>query len=60
MFIALAVACWPEFRTGRRSPAALRGLLTYSLLATLYFLSIGLDGQQVGAALRPVFALQRS
>jgi hypothetical protein len=57
VFVAFAVACWPEFGTGKRSPAALRGLLTYNLLATLYFLYIGLDGRQVGMALWPVFAL---
>lgn len=57
VFVAFAVACWPEVGTGKRSPAALRGLFTYNLLATLYFLYIGLDGRQVGTALWPVFAL---
>jgi hypothetical protein len=57
VFIAFAVACWPEVGTGKRSPAALRGLLTYNLLATLYFLYIALGGRQVGMALWPVFAL---
>ena len=57
VFLAFAVACWPEVGTGKRSPAALRGLLTYNLLATLYFLSVGLDGRHVGMALWPVFAL---
>lgn len=51
------LACWPEVGTGKRSAAAVRGLLTYNLLATLYFLYIGLDGRQVGMALWPVFAL---
>jgi hypothetical protein len=57
VFVAFAVACWPEVGTGKRSAAALRGLLTYNLLATLYFLYIGLGGTQVGTALWPVFAL---
>ena len=57
VFLAFAVACWPEVGTGKRSAAAVRGLLTYNLLATLYFLYIGLDGRQVGMALWPVFAL---
>lgn len=48
VFIAFAVACWPEVGTGKRSAAAVRGLLTYNLLATLYFLYIGLDGRQGG------------
>lgn len=57
VFIAFAVECWPEAGTGRRSPAAMRGLLAYNLLATLYFLFVGLFGEQVGTALWPVFAL---
>jgi hypothetical protein len=56
--LPFAVACWPEFRTAKRSPAALRGLLTCSLFATPYFLYIGLGGRQVGVALWPVFALR--
>lgn len=49
VFIAFAVACWPEGGTGRRSPAALRGLLTYNLLATLYFLFVGRPTGRHGA-----------
>ncbi len=42
--IALGVACWP----GR---TALGGMLTYSLLATLYLAYVGLEGQWIGQLL---------
>jgi hypothetical protein len=42
--IALGVACWP----GRRT---LSGMLTYSLLATLFLAYVGIEGQWIGKLL---------
>ena len=47
--IALGVACWP----GR---TALCGMLTYSALATLYLLFLGIRGNWVGPLLWPAVA----
>jgi hypothetical protein len=45
--IALGVTCWP----GAVMKQALRGMLAYSLLVTLYFVILGLDGTWVGVLL---------
>jgi hypothetical protein len=44
--IGIGVACWP----GR---TALSGMLTYSLLATLYLSYVGIEGQWIGKFLWP-------
>src|SRR5262245_66058930 len=49
--LALGMACWPDARPGSSQAASLRALLTYSLLATLYLLSLGLGGTLVGRLL---------
>ena len=51
--LALAVACWPDTRPASGHAAALRALLTYSLLVTAYLLSLGLGGTLVGRLLWP-------
>jgi hypothetical protein len=48
--IALGVACWP----GR---TALCGMLTYSMLATVYLAWLGIRGEWVGPLLWPAVAL---
>jgi hypothetical protein len=48
--IALGIACWP----GR---TALCGMLTYSALATLYLLYLGIRGEWVGPLLWPAVVL---
>jgi hypothetical protein len=48
--IALGVACWPD-RT------ALCGMLTYSVLATLYLAYVGIEGQWIGKLLWPAVAV---
>ena len=48
--IALAIACWPSL-------TALCGMLTYSALATLYLLFLGIRGNWVGPLLWPAVAL---
>ncbi len=47
--IGLGVACWPG--------TPLVGMLTYSTLATLYFLYVGIRGEWVGPLLWPAFVL---
>ena len=54
--LCLGVACWPCSETLSRSPA-LRGLLCYNLLATIYLLYVGIAGEWVGILLWPVVAL---
>jgi hypothetical protein len=48
--IALGVGCWP-------GSIALRGMLTYSALATLYLLYLGIRGEWVGPLLWPAVGL---
>jgi hypothetical protein len=47
--IALAVACWP-------GATPLCGMLTYSLLVTLYLLYLGIRGVWIGPLLWPAVA----
>ena len=51
--LALGIACWPAPRPATGQAAALRALLTYSLLATIYLLGLGLGGVLVGRLLWP-------
>jgi hypothetical protein len=51
--IALGIACWPA----RLGTWALSGLLTYSLLATLYLIYLGLGRQWAGELLWPAVAV---
>ena len=48
--IALGVCCWP-------CSTALCGMLTYSVLATLYLLYLAIRGEWVGALLWPAVVL---
>ena len=48
--IALGIACWPGL-------TALCGMLTYSVLATLYLLYLAIRGNWVGPLLWPAVAL---
>ena len=50
--IGLGVACWPD---GSTRPA-LRGMLTYSLLAMLFLVYVGVRGASVGVLLWPAVA----
>ncbi len=51
--IALGIACWP----GGAAVRALCGMLTYSALATLYLLYVGVGGEWVGRLLWPAVAI---
>ena len=54
--IALGVACWPGSDAGG-SPRALRAMLCYSLLATLYLAYLGIRGEWVGLLLWPAVVI---
>jgi hypothetical protein len=45
--VGLGVACYP----GEEASRGLSGMLAYSLLATLYLVYLGLDGEWVGSLL---------
>ena len=51
--IALGIACWPV----RVATSALCGMLTYSSLATLYLIYLGLGGRWAGKLLWPAVAV---
>ncbi len=55
--ISLGLACWPGSDAGRRPSRALRAMLCYSLLATLYLLYLGVRGEWVGVLLWPAVAV---
>ena len=48
--LALGVCCWP-------GSTALCGMLTYSALVTLYFLSLAIRGEWIGPLLWPVVVI---
>lgn len=52
--IGLGAACWPEPLSTR---AAVRGMTTYSLLVTVYLVSVGWRGEWVGPLLWPASVL---
>jgi len=55
--IALGLACWPGSDAGSSLTRALRAMLCYSLLATLYLASLGIRGEWVGSLLWPAVAI---
>ena len=54
--ISLGVACWP----GNSAVQQLYGMLTYSTLAMLYLMYIGVRGEAVGLLLWPAVVLHAS
>jgi hypothetical protein len=55
--LSLGLACWPVAAgPGARAPA-LRAMLTYNVLVTIYLLSLGIGGETVGSLLWPAVAL---
>jgi hypothetical protein len=55
--LSLGMACWAGRNpTGNTAPA-LRAMLTYNSLATLYLLCLGIGGEWVGPLLWPAVAL---
>jgi hypothetical protein len=55
--LSLGLACWPGLSPAGVKSAALRGLLTYNVLAALFFIYLGVREAPVGALLWPVAAL---
>ena len=53
--LSLGVACWPSSEHSRAQ--ALRGLLCYNLLTTIYLIYLGIESEWVGVLLWPVAAL---
>ncbi len=54
--LSLGMACWPLAPPGNKAPA-LRAMLTYNALATLYLLCLGISREWVGPLLWPAAAL---
>ena len=55
--IALGLACWPGSYADSSPSRALRAMLCYSLLATLYLAYLGISGGWVGVLLWPAVAI---
>jgi len=55
--VALGLACWPGSDGDSGLTRALRGMLCYSLLATLFLAYLGIGGEWVGILLWPAVAL---
>jgi hypothetical protein len=55
--LALGLACWPARDAIASRPPALRAMSTYTVLATLYLLSLGVRGEWVGRLLWPAVVL---
>jgi hypothetical protein len=55
--IALGLACWPGSGADSSLSRALRAMLCYSLLATLYLAYLGISGEWVGLLLWPAVVL---
>jgi hypothetical protein len=51
--VGLGVACWPGSEATGTPTRALRAILCYSLLATLYLAYLGIRGEWVGSLLWP-------
>jgi hypothetical protein len=54
--LTLGVACWPGRKAGNRDAPALRAMLTYSLLVTLYLAYLGGVVHLAGMLLWPAVA----
>jgi hypothetical protein len=55
--LALGLACWPGLDSADAKSPALRGLLTYNLLATIYLVYLGIGGKLVGSLLWPAVVI---
>jgi len=54
--LGLSLACWPDRGASVRRPA-LRAMLAYNALATLYLVYLGIGGEWVGRLLWPAVVL---
>jgi hypothetical protein len=55
--LGLGLACWPGLESAGVNTPALRALLTYNLLATLYLAFLGIGGRLVGSLLWPAVVI---
>jgi len=55
--LAFGLACWPAPATANQATSAVRALLIYNLLATIYLLYLGVGGKLVGTLLWPAVGL---
>ena len=55
--LGLGLACWPGLESAGVNTPALRALLTYNLLATLYLAYLGIGGRLVGSLLWPAVVI---
>ena len=55
--LSLGIACWPGRGPADNAAPALRAMLTYNSLATLYLLYLGIGREWVGPLLWPAVAL---
>jgi hypothetical protein len=55
--LGLGLACWPGLESAGVNTPALRALLTYNLLTTLYLAYLGIDGGLVGSLLWPAVVI---
>jgi hypothetical protein len=51
--LSLGMACWPGRNATANTAAALRAMLIYNSLATLYFVRLAIRGERVGPLLWP-------
>ena len=55
--LGLGLACWPGLESAGVNTPALRALLTYNLLVTLYLAYLGIDSRLVGSLLWPAVVI---
>jgi hypothetical protein len=55
--LGLGWACWPGAQSAGANTPALRGLVIYNLLTTLYLASVGIGGGSVGSLLWPAVVI---
>ena len=55
--LGLGLACWPGLDSAAANTPALRALLSYNLLATVYLGYLGIGGQWVGSLLWPAVVI---
>jgi hypothetical protein len=55
--LSLGMACWPGRDPTGNTASALRAMLTYNSLATIYLFRLGIGGEWVGPLLWPAVAL---
>jgi hypothetical protein len=55
--LSLGLACWPQSEANGNARAAVRGLLTYNVLAAIFFLYVAVSREFAAVLLWPAAAL---